>query len=70
MKRMGKERVDKPQNWRRTSYCGELRKAHVGLRVTLFGWVQKLRDIGNLVFIDLRDREGLVQVVFTSSKAI
>jgi len=69
MKRMGKERVDRPQNWRRTTYCGELRKAHVGLRVTLFGWVQKLRDIGNLVFIDLRDREGLVQVVFTSSKA-
>ncbi len=63
---MTKDKRKTSENWQRTSYCGELRLGQVGQRVTLFGWVQKLRDIGNLVFLDLRDREGLVQVVFTS----
>jgi len=51
--------------WKRTVYCGQLRKNHVGQKVTLFGWTHKLRDMGSLVFIDLWDREGLVQVVVT-----
>ena len=55
--------VDKLGDWARTHTCGELRADDVGREVLLLGWVHKVRDLGHLVFVDLRDRHGLTQVV-------
>ena len=49
---------------KRTMMCGEPREAHVGQKITLMGWVQRNRKLGGLDFIDLRDRTGIMQVVF------
>lgn len=56
-------------NIKRTHYCGQLNKSHANQKVVLMGWVDTRRDHGSLVFIDLRDREGLVQVVLDPKKA-
>jgi len=53
----------------RTHTCGELRKKDVGKKVVLCGWVRKIRDLGKLIFLDLRDRYGLIQVVFESGSS-
>ncbi|MBV7315709.1 aspartate--tRNA ligase [Shewanella sp. NIFS-20-20] len=48
----------------RTHYCGDVNKSHLGQEVTLVGWVNRSRDLGGVIFLDLRDREGLIQVVY------
>ena len=52
---------------KRTDYCGLLSELHVGKDVSVCGWVQTKRDMGGVVFIDLKDREGTLQVVFDLS---
>ena len=52
------------KNDSRTHYCGTLTKADIGKRVCVLGWAQKQRDLGSLIFIDLRDRTGIVQLAF------
>ena len=56
--------MDNLKNFRRTNYCGDLRLGDTGKTVSLCGWVQRQRDLGGLIFVDLRDRTGLVQLSF------
>lgn len=52
---------------KRTNYCGELRLSNSGQEVIVCGWVQRQRDLGQLIFVDLRDRTGIVQLAFTDT---
>jgi len=56
--------LDSLGNLKRTHYCGALRAADAGHDATVMGWVHRRRDLGNLLFLDVRDRAGLVQIVF------
>lgn len=53
--------------WKRTGYCGTFRPEHIGKEVVVCGWAQRQRDLGQLIFIDLRDRTGLLQLTFDES---
>ena len=65
---MSEVQLDFLGDLRRTNSCGELRAQDAGKTVVLMGWVHRRRDLGSLIFIHLRDRDGITQLVFDASR--
>lgn len=67
-----KKKMEFLAGMKRTDYCGNFRASDAGKEVTVFGWVQRARNLGSLIFIDLRDRTGIIQLAFdeTSNKEV
>ena len=65
-------KLDRMNGVKRTDYCGTLNKDFIGKEITVCGWVQRQRDLGGLIFVDLRDRTGILQLAFddTTEKAV
>ena len=61
--------MDTIKGLNRTYMCGSLRPQNIGEKVTLMGWVSKARNMGGLVFVDIRDRSGITQIVFEPDKS-
>ena len=57
-------KLDRMNGLKRTNYCGTLNKENIGTEVIVCGWIQRQRDLGGLIFADLRDRTGIVQLAF------
>ena len=56
------------KGFKRTSYCGTVRTGDIGKEISVCGWVQRQRDLGQLIFIDLRDRTGILQLAFDDNE--
>ncbi len=62
--RRNKKMAESMKGLKRTCRCAEVTKADIGKKVTLMGWVQKSRNKGGIIFVDLRDRSGIMQIIF------
>ena len=65
---MSSETITKSQKLKRTHYCGALKDSDIGKEVTVAGWIDTSRDLGGIIFIELRDHSGRIQIVADPAK--